>query len=124
MKRQTLFGALVIVGIGVVLGMTVFRADIAQATGLGAGNAALVKAEHTKLVIQHTFVGGGAIGNIDVSKYTQIRVMFNPQGVTCPTATLTITGPAGALDEMPPCTADFTDRNKTYDVPGQSLELE
>lgn len=34
MRRQAIIGALLIVGVGVVLGATVFRTDIAQATGL------------------------------------------------------------------------------------------
>jgi hypothetical protein len=34
MRRQAIIAALLIVGVGVVLGATVFRADIAQATGL------------------------------------------------------------------------------------------
>jgi hypothetical protein len=34
MRRQAAFGALLLVGVGVVLGATVFRSDIAQATGL------------------------------------------------------------------------------------------
>ena len=34
MRRQALIGALLLVGVGVVLGATVFRTDIAQATGL------------------------------------------------------------------------------------------
>lgn len=34
MRRQAIIGALLLVGVGVVLGTTVFRADIAQATGL------------------------------------------------------------------------------------------
>jgi hypothetical protein len=34
MRRQAALGALVLVGVGVVLGATVFRSDIAQATGL------------------------------------------------------------------------------------------
>ena len=35
MRRQAIIGALLLIGVGVVLGTTVFRADIAQATGLG-----------------------------------------------------------------------------------------
>ena len=34
MRRQAIIGALLVFGVGVVLGTTVFRADIAQATGL------------------------------------------------------------------------------------------
>jgi hypothetical protein len=34
MRRQAILGALMLVGVGVVLGATVFRADIAQAAGL------------------------------------------------------------------------------------------
>src|SRR4029450_9783081 len=34
MRRQALIGALLLIGIGVVLGATVFRTDIAQATGM------------------------------------------------------------------------------------------
>jgi len=34
MRRRAIVGALLLVGLGVVLGTTVFRADIAQATGL------------------------------------------------------------------------------------------
>jgi hypothetical protein len=34
MKKRALIGALLLIGVGVVLGATVFRADIAQATGL------------------------------------------------------------------------------------------
>jgi hypothetical protein len=34
MRRRALIGALLLIGVGVVLGATVFRADIAQATGL------------------------------------------------------------------------------------------
>jgi hypothetical protein len=34
MRRRAFIGALLLVGVGVVLGSTVFRADIAQATGL------------------------------------------------------------------------------------------
>lgn len=34
MQRKALIGALVLIGVGVVLGATVFRTDIAQATGL------------------------------------------------------------------------------------------
>lgn len=33
MRRQAIIGALLLIGVGVVLGATVFRADIAQATG-------------------------------------------------------------------------------------------
>ena len=35
MRRQGIFGALLLIGVGVGLGATVFRADIARATGLG-----------------------------------------------------------------------------------------
>jgi hypothetical protein len=35
MRRQAVIGALVLVGVGVVLGATVFRTDLAQAAGLG-----------------------------------------------------------------------------------------
>jgi hypothetical protein len=34
MRRQAITGSLLLMGVGVVLGMTVFRTDIAQATGL------------------------------------------------------------------------------------------
>jgi len=34
MRRRALIGALLLIGVGVVLGATVFRTDIAQATGL------------------------------------------------------------------------------------------
>jgi hypothetical protein len=34
MQRPALIGALLLVGLGVVLGTTVFRTEIAQATGL------------------------------------------------------------------------------------------
>jgi hypothetical protein len=34
MRRQAAFSALLMVGVGVILGATVFRSDIAQATGL------------------------------------------------------------------------------------------
>jgi hypothetical protein len=34
MRRRAIIGALLLIGVGVVLGMTVFRTDIAQATGL------------------------------------------------------------------------------------------
>jgi hypothetical protein len=34
MRRKGIFAALLVVGVGVVLGATVFRTDIAQATGL------------------------------------------------------------------------------------------
>jgi hypothetical protein len=133
MPRQAIIGALLLIGVGVVLGTTVFRADIAQATGLAqsvtvantATNPVPVAVQgQTELVVQHTFTGPAAIANIDVSKYRQIRVAFNPQGVTCAIASLTITGPAGPLDEMKPCGTTPADRNKTYDLPGQSLELE
>ena len=36
MQRKALIGALVLIGVGVVLGATVFRTDIAQATGARA----------------------------------------------------------------------------------------
>ena len=133
MPRQAIIGALLLIGVGVVLGTTVFRADIAQATGLAQSvtvantttNPVPVAVQgQTELVVQHTFTGPAAVGNIDVSKYKEIRVAFNPNGVTCAIASLTITGPAGALDEMEACGATLADRNKTYDVPGQSLELE
>jgi hypothetical protein len=88
------------------------------------GTANVAVQGQTELVVQHTFTGPAAISNIDVSKYKEIRVAFNPQGVTCAIASLTITGPAGPLDEMKPCGTTPADRNKTYDVPGQSLELE
>jgi hypothetical protein len=34
MRRRVIIGALLLIGVGVVLGTTVFRTDIAQATGL------------------------------------------------------------------------------------------
>ena len=37
MRRKSLIGALLLVSIGVILGATVFRTDIAQATGLAQG---------------------------------------------------------------------------------------
>jgi hypothetical protein len=37
MRRQAVIGALLLIGLGIALGATVFRADIAQATGLAQG---------------------------------------------------------------------------------------
>lgn len=131
MRRPIAFVGLALL-CGAVLSATVFRNDIAKATGLAqkvtvnntSSNPVPVTAPGTELVIQHTFTGSAAISNIDVSKYKEIRVAFNPQGVTCAIASLTITGPAGPLDEMKACGPTLAERNKTYDVPGLSLELE
>jgi hypothetical protein len=43
MRRQAIIAALLIVGVGVVLGATVFRADIAGATGLDKATLVIVK---------------------------------------------------------------------------------
>ncbi len=60
MRRQTIIAALLIVGVGVVLGATVFRADIAQATGL----AQAVTVANTPLPVREQNLDGN--GNIKV----------------------------------------------------------
>jgi hypothetical protein len=42
MRRRAIIGALLLIGVGVVLGATVFRTDIAQATGLAQAVSATI----------------------------------------------------------------------------------
>jgi len=61
MHRPALIGALLLVGVGVVLGATVFRADIAQATGLAPSVTVVNTAADPVPVREQNLDGSGRI---------------------------------------------------------------
>jgi hypothetical protein len=63
MRRQALIGALLLIGIGVVLGATVFRTDIAQATGMdkSAQNVIVKNTPAQAVPVQEQNLDGGNI---------------------------------------------------------------
>ncbi len=61
MQRPALIGAFLLVGVGVVLGATVFRADIAQATGLAQSVTVNNTAADPVPVREQNLDGGGRI---------------------------------------------------------------
>jgi hypothetical protein len=100
MRKRAFIGALLLVGVGVVLGATVFRADIAQATGL----AQSVTVTNTPLPVHEQ---GTASVNV-----TNTSVPVHEQGV------------ASVLQAGTPVTAHFTNLT-LYTVPaGKRLVIE
>jgi hypothetical protein len=85
MRQRAIIGALLVVFVGVVLGATVFRTDIAQATGLATGPVVTVVNTPAQAVpVREQNLAGGNIkvheqGTADVN-VTNTAVPVNVQG--------------------------------------------
>src|SRR6266542_2972454 len=69
-RRQAIIGALLLIGVGVVLGATVFRTDIAQATGLAQSVTVANTADNPVPVREQNLDGG----NIRVHEQGTVQV--------------------------------------------------
>jgi hypothetical protein len=107
MKHRAPVGALLLVGVGVVLGATVLRTDIAQATGLATGpNVTVVNTPAQAVPGREQNTDGG--GNIKVHEQgtadvnvTNTSVPTHEQGtadVHVTNSSLSIAGPAPVVD--------------------------
>jgi hypothetical protein len=102
MKRQTGIGALLLVSVGVVLGATVFRSDIAQATGL-AQSVTVNNTPAQAVPVREQNLDGS--GNIKVHEQ-------GTASVNVTNSSLTVASPApitgGAINVGIPCPFAFT----------------
>jgi hypothetical protein len=110
MRRRATISALLLVGVGVVLGMTVFRADIAQATGLAQSvtvnntttNPVPVDVTNTSLAVREQNLDGS--GNVKVHEQGTANVNVTNSSLTvAPPAPIT----GGGLDLSIGCPAAF-----------------
>jgi hypothetical protein len=101
MRRQAGIGALLLVGVGVALGATVFRADIAQATGL-AQSVTVNNAASDPVPVREQNLDGG--GNIKVHEQGTANVNVTNSSLTI-AAQAPITG--GAIHWDLPCPSGF-----------------
>ena len=79
MRRQAGIGALLLVGVGVALGATVFRADIAQATGL-AQSVTVNNAASDPVPVREQNLDGS--GNIKVHEQGTTKVNVTNSSLT------------------------------------------
>jgi hypothetical protein len=100
MQRRAIIGALLLIGVGVVLGTTVFRADIAQATGLAQSVTVNNTATNPVPVAEQNLDGSNIRvheeGTADV-KVTNSSVPVHEQGtadVNVTNASLSVSAPA------------------------------
>jgi hypothetical protein len=141
MRRRAIIGALLLIGLGAVLGTTVFRTDIAQATGLAqsvtvdntAANPVPVTAASTLPVheqgsTQLLFHDRVRVTDpspvVDVAGAREIRLYISTSLSQCPASIgvdVVEGGDAFLLDHILP-TCGFTD-TRLYEVPGRTLRL-
>jgi hypothetical protein len=143
MRRRAIIGALLLIVLGVALGATVFRTDIAQATGLAqavtidntSANPVPVREQNTT-----AFLGAAAIGpddlTLDVSPYREIRLVANrlsctgggDAGLSLDTVeggqfwvieTIQVCFSGGGI----PLEALFARLKQPYEIPGRTLRL-
>jgi hypothetical protein len=94
MRRRATISALLLVGVGVILGMTVFRADIAQATGLAqsvtvnntASNPVPVDVTNATVPVHEQGTANVNVTNSSLSVAPQTPVTAGSQsiGLGCP----------------------------------------
>jgi len=103
MRRQASIGALLLVCVGIVLGATVFRADIAQATGLKQSQSVIVDntADNAVPVREQNLDGSG---NVKVHEQGTANVNVTNSSLTV-ASPAPITG--GAINVGIPCPAGF-----------------
>ena len=97
MRRRTTIGALLLIGVGVVLGATVFRTDIAQATGL-AQSVTVSNTAGNPVPVQEQNLDGS--GNLKVHEQGTANVNVTNSSLTV-ASPAPITG--GGLDLSIPC---------------------
>jgi hypothetical protein len=78
LRQRAIIGALLLVGVGLVLGTTVFRADIAQATGLAQGVTVVNTASQAVPVREQNLDGG----SIKVHEQGTARVRSDEEEVS------------------------------------------
>src|SRR5262245_53140266 len=91
MKRQAGVGALLLVCVGVVLGATVFRSDIAQATGLAQGVTVVNTPQQAVPVREQGTANVNVTNTLDVRDVAQepaSKVTLVPEGDSFPTPIL------------------------------------
>jgi hypothetical protein len=76
MRRHAIIGALLLIGLGVALGATVFRTDIAQATGL----AQSVTVTNTPLLVHEQGTASVNVTNTSVPVHEQGVASVQPAG--------------------------------------------
>src|SRR5262245_13498102 len=143
MRRGAFIGAILLVGLGVVLGATVFRTDIAQATGLDkqAQNvivkntpqqAVPVTDSNTTQLLWSGNLGGpnGSTPDLDVSGYSHIRI--GAAAIGCGqtgnddlSVDAVESGQLYSVDSIHPCDGSLggSGIHRSYDVPGRTLRI-
>jgi hypothetical protein len=79
MRRRAIIGALLLIGVGIVLGTTLFRADIAQATGL-AQSVVVGNTAANPVPVREQNLGGS--GNIKVHEQGTANVNVTNSSLT------------------------------------------
>jgi hypothetical protein len=74
MRQRALIGALLVVALGVILGATVFRTDIAQATGLAGPDVRVINTAAQAVPVREQNLSGG---NIKVHEQGTVQISDN-----------------------------------------------
>src|SRR5436190_962640 len=85
MARKPIIGALLLVAVGVVLGTTVFRDDIAQATGLAPAPSSVVVVNTAAQAVPTREQNLDSAGNINVAVAPSYIVKSGGGSLTCTT---------------------------------------
>ena len=86
MRRRVLIGALLLVGVGVVLGATVFRTDIAQATGL-AQSVTVANTPSNPVPVQQQGTASVNVTNTSLAVHDQATTQLLATGTVSDTNT-------------------------------------